>query len=176
MHELGHNMYLNHAGSYQANNATKRLSFVGYKDDSAAMGFCCSTRCHNAPHSFQLGWSRPIDTLHKDNFAAGAPPQSARMLSSCALGTRVRAHCQVTRQLTCACARASAGEWRSYTLPPRSGGHSSDKNMLRLVADWSSQSASYNLFLEYRCARACIANMRALLRALHALPLACHGC
>lgn len=28
-------------------------------------------RCHNAPHSHQLGWAGPIKTLHKDNWPAG---------------------------------------------------------------------------------------------------------
>lgn len=71
MHELGHNLYLNHAGSFQqvAGGGTQ---FVAYKDDSGAMGHCCSTRCFNAPHSHQLGWSKAVDTLNKDNFGAGA--------------------------------------------------------------------------------------------------------
>eukprot|EP00882_Tetradesmus_deserticola_P029122 GHRQ01032545.1.p3 GENE.GHRQ01032545.1~~GHRQ01032545.1.p3 ORF type:complete len:126 (+),score=39.24 GHRQ01032545.1:369-746(+) len=76
MHELGHNLYLNHAGSFQP-VAGGGSQFVAYKDDSGAMGHCCSTRCFNAPHSHQLGWSTAIDTLNKDNFAAGAPsPQT----------------------------------------------------------------------------------------------------
>eukprot|EP00882_Tetradesmus_deserticola_P011395 GHRQ01012056.1.p3 GENE.GHRQ01012056.1~~GHRQ01012056.1.p3 ORF type:complete len:131 (-),score=21.21 GHRQ01012056.1:3135-3527(-) len=72
MHELGHNLYLNHAGSFQP-VAGGGSQFVAYKDDSGAMGHCCSTRCFNAPHSHQLGWSSAVDTLNKDNFAAGAP-------------------------------------------------------------------------------------------------------
>jgi hypothetical protein len=62
MHELGHNLYLNHAGK-QGDN--------GYGDLSCTMGFCCDVRCYNAPHAFQLGWARPIATLHKDNFPSG---------------------------------------------------------------------------------------------------------
>jgi hypothetical protein len=45
-HELSHNFYLNHAGKW---------GNEGYDDMSGAMGYCCDVRCHNAPHSFQLG-------------------------------------------------------------------------------------------------------------------------
>ena len=24
------------------------------------MGYCCSVRCFNAPHAFQLGWAAPV--------------------------------------------------------------------------------------------------------------------
>ncbi|KAF6265132.1 Gametolysin peptidase M11-domain-containing protein [Scenedesmus sp. NREL 46B-D3] len=111
MHELGHNLYLNHAGSFQqvAGGGTQ---FVAYKDDSGAMGHCCSTRCFNAPHSHQLGWSKAVDTLNKDNFGAG--------------------------------------EWRSYTLPPRAGQGSRDANLIRVQPDWDGPAAAFNLFLEYR--------------------------
>jgi hypothetical protein len=30
------------------------MQFVSYKDDSGAMGHCCSMRCFNAPHSYQV--------------------------------------------------------------------------------------------------------------------------
>ncbi|KAF8055403.1 Abcb6 [Scenedesmus sp. PABB004] len=71
LHELGHNLYLNHAGSFQAPPGGGAPAYVAYKDDSGAMGHCCSTRCFNAPHSFQLGWSRPIDVLTKDSLPPG---------------------------------------------------------------------------------------------------------
>jgi hypothetical protein len=72
MHELGHNLWLNHAGSYRPNKVTGQLEYISYQDDSGAMGFCCTTRCYNAPHAFQLGWSVPLDVLHWGNFPAGA--------------------------------------------------------------------------------------------------------
>ncbi|WIA38079.1 hypothetical protein OEZ86_001448 [Tetradesmus obliquus] len=71
MHELGHNLYLNHAGSFQPLSSGGNSQYIAYKDDSGAMGHCCSTRCFNAPHSFQLGWSKALDSLSKGNFAAG---------------------------------------------------------------------------------------------------------
>lgn len=70
MHELGHNLFLNHAGSFQPVRSGG-IQYIAYKDDSGAMGHCCSTRCFNAPHSFQLGWSKPIDVLNKDNLPQG---------------------------------------------------------------------------------------------------------
>lgn len=62
LHELGHNLYLNHAGVNGDN---------GYGDYSAAMGFCCDLRCYNTPHSYQLGWVSPLDTLSVGSFGAG---------------------------------------------------------------------------------------------------------
>jgi hypothetical protein len=35
------------------------------------MGYCCDIRCHNAPHSHQLGWAGPLKTLTSDNWPAG---------------------------------------------------------------------------------------------------------
>jgi hypothetical protein len=70
MHEMGHNLYLNHAGSFQPGQ-NGGSQYIAYKDDSGAMGHCCSTRCFNAPHSYQLGWSKAVDTLDKENFPAG---------------------------------------------------------------------------------------------------------
>ncbi|GBF95823.1 hypothetical protein Rsub_08259 [Raphidocelis subcapitata] len=73
-HEISHNFFLNHAGRWGNN---------GYDDMSGAMGYCCDVRCHNAPHSHQLGWAGPIRTLHSDNWPAGqwnqyALPAAAR--------------------------------------------------------------------------------------------------
>ena len=53
MHELGHTMMLDHANT----------PGVEYRDTSCAMGFCCSTRCFNAPHSYILGWNDPVEDL-----------------------------------------------------------------------------------------------------------------
>lgn len=48
-HEIGHNLYMNHAGKW---------GNKGYDDMSGAMGYCCDLRCHNAPHSHQVGLVR----------------------------------------------------------------------------------------------------------------------
>ncbi len=61
-HEISHNLYCNHAGKWGSR---------GYEDMSGAMGYCCDLRCHNAPHSHQLGWAGPVKTLHGGNFPAG---------------------------------------------------------------------------------------------------------
>lgn len=50
-HELGHNYGLDHAATTQST----------YGDQTCAMGDCCSNRCYNTPHSYQLGWSSPVD-------------------------------------------------------------------------------------------------------------------
>ncbi|KAF8054728.1 Abcb6 [Scenedesmus sp. PABB004] len=71
------------APGFQAPPGGGAPAYVAYKDDSGAMGHCCSTRCFNAPHSFQLGWSRPIDVLTKDSLPPGEwrsftlPPRAA---------------------------------------------------------------------------------------------------
>lgn len=61
-HELGHNMGLGHAGV---------LGKDGYADFSSAMGYCCNTRCHGAPHASALGWSKPIATLGQRALQSG---------------------------------------------------------------------------------------------------------
>lgn len=65
-HELGHNMGLTHAHARTKTNQT-----IPYGDNTCAMGLCCWSRCYNAPHQEQLGWSSPIhivkiskNTLH----------------------------------------------------------------------------------------------------------------
>lgn len=50
-HEIGHNLYLNHAGSKGDN---------GYGDFSATMGYCCDVRCYNPPHMWQMGWATAL--------------------------------------------------------------------------------------------------------------------
>ena len=51
LHEIGHNLNLAHAG-----DLTQSGSGAEYGDMSCAMGFCCSIRCYNAPHAWELGW------------------------------------------------------------------------------------------------------------------------
>ncbi|KAL4452150.1 hypothetical protein ABPG75_007812 [Micractinium tetrahymenae] len=50
-HELGHNLFLAHAGA-----PTSTGTFDDYADLSGVMGYCCSDRCPNTPHAWQLGW------------------------------------------------------------------------------------------------------------------------
>jgi hypothetical protein len=50
VHELGHNLGLNHADAY---------GVYPYGDLTCAMGSCCADRCYNAPHSHRLNWSHP---------------------------------------------------------------------------------------------------------------------
>ena len=49
MHELGHNLGLNHA----------KYNSDAYGDWSSAMGFCCEPRCYTAPQNNYLKWSKP---------------------------------------------------------------------------------------------------------------------
>lgn len=50
-HEIGHNLFLGHAGA-----TTGSGTFVEYADLSGTMGYCCSDRCPNTAHAWQLGW------------------------------------------------------------------------------------------------------------------------
>ncbi|PRW57195.1 hypothetical protein C2E21_4079 [Chlorella sorokiniana] len=50
-HELGHNLYMAHAGAANADG-----SFDEYGDSTCVMGHCCDTRCPNTPHAWQMGW------------------------------------------------------------------------------------------------------------------------
>ena len=34
-------------------------------------GGCCESRCFNAPHNWQLGWSLPLAKLNNSNFPPG---------------------------------------------------------------------------------------------------------
>lgn len=49
VHEIGHNLGLNHAG-YNGD---------AYGDWSSAMGYCCQSRCYSAPHIDDLKWKLP---------------------------------------------------------------------------------------------------------------------
>ncbi|KAL4425743.1 hypothetical protein ABPG75_009759 [Micractinium tetrahymenae] len=53
-HEMGHNNFLDHTASFDPAG-----SVHVYGDTSGAMGYCCSDRCYNTAHSWQLGWLAP---------------------------------------------------------------------------------------------------------------------
>lgn len=58
VHEIGHNLGLQHAQS-KLNNA-----YNEYGDLSDFMGYCCGQRCLNAIHSSKLGFSTPLHSLY----------------------------------------------------------------------------------------------------------------
>jgi len=53
LHEISHNLGLNHASTETDE----------YGDLTDIMGYCCSQRCYNAPHSEMLSWTTPFLTL-----------------------------------------------------------------------------------------------------------------
>ena len=57
MHELGHNMGLQHA--YYKN--------LEYNDITDTMGFCCLERCFNPVNNQKLGWTRPQRIYNNTN-------------------------------------------------------------------------------------------------------------
>lgn len=61
MHEVGHNLWLRHAGRNGAE----------YADDTSVMGYCCATRCHNAAHAWLLGWSDEVGRMRLDAMLRG---------------------------------------------------------------------------------------------------------
>ncbi|KAG2450776.1 hypothetical protein HYH02_004613 [Chlamydomonas schloesseri] len=65
LHELGHNYYLHHATSLGCGSA--------YCDDSCTMGYCCTPRCFNAPHNWQVGWDDPTARLGGWDLPPGLP-------------------------------------------------------------------------------------------------------
>ena len=62
LHELSHNYQVGHAAVYEGNppsgggghSVDERAELVAHGDWSCAMGFCCQTRCLNAPHAWQV--------------------------------------------------------------------------------------------------------------------------
>eukprot|EP00928_Gymnodinium_smaydae_P043063 TRINITY_DN28938_c0_g2_i2.p1 TRINITY_DN28938_c0_g2~~TRINITY_DN28938_c0_g2_i2.p1 ORF type:complete len:646 (+),score=79.93 TRINITY_DN28938_c0_g2_i2:129-2066(+) len=62
VHELGHNLGLAHAGQFGGSE---------YADWSCSMGYCCSVRCYNAPHSWELGWMQPSLELDSSTLSNG---------------------------------------------------------------------------------------------------------
>lgn len=81
-HEMGHNWDLGHSGSYQptpppsfdASAVTlSSAKWTDHGDWSDAMGYCCSKRCYNAPHNWQMGWSNGLLTLDSSNLIVGRP-------------------------------------------------------------------------------------------------------
>lgn len=64
MHELGHNGGLRHSGGLDGGE---------YSDYTAAMGGCCTVRCHAAPQGWALGWYELMagGNLNKTNWQPG---------------------------------------------------------------------------------------------------------
>ncbi|CAE7224237.1 unnamed protein product, partial [Symbiodinium natans] len=82
-HELGHNLGLAHAGIVGGSE---------YGDYSCAMGYCCSVRCYNAPHAYELGWITPSLELNDANFPSiltGVPLRSMSLHSDGAISITV---------------------------------------------------------------------------------------
>mmetsp|Transcript_25905 Transcript_25905/g.52789 ORF Transcript_25905/g.52789 Transcript_25905/m.52789 type:complete len:775 (-) Transcript_25905:189-2513(-) len=63
-HEMGHNLELSHAGLFGIEGI-----YGEYGDMSCAMGFCCTNRCFNSPHAWELGWINPSLELDSSNLA-----------------------------------------------------------------------------------------------------------
>eukprot|EP00798_Chlamydomonas_sp_ICE-L_P027134 gene27134-2363_t len=65
-HEIGHNLYLGHAGKYNSESCTTC-------DWSCAMGMCCRVRCFNSVHNWNLGWASPTQghVIEKSNISPG---------------------------------------------------------------------------------------------------------
>ena len=53
LHELSHNYQVGHAAVYSGSDSAADL--IAHGDWSCAMGYCCQTRCLNAPHAWQVG-------------------------------------------------------------------------------------------------------------------------
>ncbi|GAX78345.1 hypothetical protein CEUSTIGMA_g5787.t1 [Chlamydomonas eustigma] len=72
MHEIGHNYRLGHADAY-ADPGPGASILVQHGDWSCSMGYCCQTRCMNAPHAWQMGWTSAKLGLSSKNLTAGVP-------------------------------------------------------------------------------------------------------
>lgn len=69
-HEMGHNLGLAHSGD--ATVAATATASLEYGDFSCAMGYCCFTRCYNAPQAVKLGWLTPIVSLNSASLPSGS--------------------------------------------------------------------------------------------------------
>ena len=67
MHEQGHNQYLQHSGAMVGG------TFDVYADWSDSMGYCCSNRCYNTPHAWQV-------SLHPVASRTPSAPAAATLL------------------------------------------------------------------------------------------------
>ena len=67
MHEQGHNQYLQHSGAMVGG------AFDVYADWSDSMGYCCSNRCYNTPHAWQV-------SLHPVASRTPSAPAAATLL------------------------------------------------------------------------------------------------
>lgn len=85
-HELGHNLFLAHAGTWKPDG-----SFDEYGDQTGAMGYCCEPRCFNTPQSWQMGW---LSVQHFDasNLRAGQTVETtlASQATSVLSGVRIK--------------------------------------------------------------------------------------
>ncbi len=70
VHELGHNLGLNHAKSRDF--TTPGGADVEYGDASDAMGYCCEDRCFNAPHLEQLKTGSELASVRLDQVPAAS--------------------------------------------------------------------------------------------------------
>ncbi|KAL4439954.1 hypothetical protein ABPG75_002955 [Micractinium tetrahymenae] len=68
-HELGHNMFMAHAGKYASDGW-----YDEYADMSSYMGYCCNDRCPNTPQAWQLGWL----TVQQHDASSLAPGQTVQ--------------------------------------------------------------------------------------------------
>lgn len=71
-HEMGHNQFLQHSSMVFEDGSVDE-----YGDTSCAMGYCCSDRCMNTPHAWQLGWLEP--QLINDALLAPAQTRSVTL-------------------------------------------------------------------------------------------------
>ena len=79
-HELGHNLFMGHAGSFNSAGV-----FDEYADSSGLMGYCCTERCPNTPHAWQMGW---ISVQQLDGSSLKAGQTVTATLSSQAVSAR----------------------------------------------------------------------------------------
>ena len=72
---MGHNLNLAHSGLI--NDVTTSDE---YGDYSCAMGFCCTTRCYNAPHAYEIG-HLPAEEFNDSNLVAGPTTRTLNSMS-----------------------------------------------------------------------------------------------
>ncbi|KAL4857219.1 hypothetical protein ACK3TF_002516 [Chlorella vulgaris] len=83
-HELGHNLYLAHAGALNSAGV-----YDEYADSSGIMGYCCYDRCPNTPHAWQLGWLS-VQQLDGTTVQAGQTVRATLASQSVSLNSGMR--------------------------------------------------------------------------------------